>query len=194
MGKDNAKREILVGDDGTVAVVSSFEHTNKGGTHTVKAQQIFKGSSKDDVKPENLLSSEVRTSRVLAGGLKAESVRTVAVNEDGSKDITFSHTLTRKDGKTKTVSWERTVQADGSSSGEGKIVRFDGSEVSIVRSVAADGTVKATVTDTRNKVKAEVALDEGTGEVKAEVSTTDAGSEKESVAVADAEAAEPAAE
>lgn len=194
MGKDNAKRKVLVGDDGTVAVVSSFEHSNKAGTHAVKAQQVFKGTSKDDVKPENLLSSEVRSARTTKDGIKSSSVRTVAVNEDGTKDITFTHTLTRKDGKTKTVSWERTVAADGSSSGEGKIVRFDGSELTIVRSVSADGTVKATVTDTRNKVKAEVALDEATGKVDAEVASTEAPAEKESVAVADAEAAEPAAE
>ncbi|MEB3203892.1 MAG: hypothetical protein VKP57_04270 [Candidatus Sericytochromatia bacterium] len=194
MGKDNAKRKVLVGDDGTVAVVSSFEHSNKAGTHTVTAQQIFKGTSDADVKPENLLSSEVRSSRTTKDGIKSSSVRTVAVNEDGTKDITFTHTLTRKDGKTKTVSWERTVAADGSSSGEGKIVRFDGSEITIVRSMAADGTVKATVTDTRNKVKAEVALDEATGKVDAEVASTEAPAERESVAVPDAEAAEPAAE
>jgi hypothetical protein len=194
MGNYNAKREVLVGDDGTVAVVSSFEHSNKAGTHSVKAQQVFKGTSKDDVKPENLLSSEVRVSRTTKDGIKSSSVRTVAVNEDGTKDITFTQTLTRKDGRIKTVSWERTVAADGSSSGEGKIVRFDGSEITIVRSVAGDGTVKATVTDTRNKVKAEVALDEATGKVDAEVASTEAPAEKEAVVVPDAEAAEPAAE
>lgn len=194
MGKDKAKREVLVGDDGTVGVVSSFEHSNKAGTHVVKAQQVFKGTSKDDVKPENLLSSAVRSARTTKDGIKSSSVRTVAVNEDGTKDITFTHTLTRNDGKTKTVSWERTVAADGSSSGEGKIVRFDGSELTIVRSVSTDGTIRATVTDTRNKVKAEVALDEATGKVDAEVASTEAPAEKESVAVADAEAAEPAAE
>lgn len=190
----NAKRDVIPGEDGTVAVVATFEQANKGGTHSTKTEQIFKGTSEADVKPENLLSSQVESTRMLKNGVSVKSIRTVAVNEDGSKDISFSQTITRKDGKEKSIVWERTVQPDGSSSGTGTLTRFDGSKVNIERSVGADGVVKATVTDTRQKVKAEVAVDEAADKVEAEISSTDAPAEKEAVPVADPEAAEPAVE
>lgn len=112
-------------------------------------------------------------------------------NADGTWTVSFTETITRPDGKTKTIAWTRTEAADGSQTGTGTITRFDGSTVTITITKTADGTVETKTVDSTAKVDADITKNDG--DTAANVTVTDEakGTVVGSTTVADTESVEP---
>jgi len=77
-------------------------------------------------------------------------------NQDGSASVTHTSKVTRKDGKVKTITHQRTQNADGSESGTGTITGYDGTVVTITFTKDATGVVVQTARHEKAKIVVEI--------------------------------------
>ena len=138
-----------------------------------------------------LVGDTFKNDRGYKNGMSSTTDRNVVVAANGTRTESFTKTITKGDKK-KTISWTRTVNADGSSEAVGKITQFNGAIVDITISKTAEGKVTTVSTNSASKVKVEVVKDDeaGTSAATKIVSTADNKTISEET-VADIEAVEP---
>ncbi|MBM3275588.1 MAG: hypothetical protein FJZ00_10565 [Candidatus Sericytochromatia bacterium] len=178
------ERTETLNEDGTRTIHARLEMTTKaGGT--------LKQTSDRVVDAENtVLSAVADLERAFKNGHTLVSHRERKTAEDGSWTVTFTLTATRKDGAVKTVNWTRKGSADGTETGEGTILRFDGSKVTITYARNANGSTLTRTIDSAANIRAEVTKSEGETSADTTVMTPD-GQLLEIAAVPDTEDVAP---
>lgn len=157
-----AERTVVENEDGTRTITARMEITTRAGT---QKQFVERTLDADGI----LLDSVHDFERQGKNGKAMKSHRERHTADDGSWTGTFKLEITRKDGKTKTVEWQRSGSADGSEVGEGKITRFDGTEVTIKVSKTSEGEVTTETTDSDAGIAVEIAGDDQGTAVEATV-------------------------
>ncbi|HEY9898533.1 MAG TPA: hypothetical protein V6D00_05070 [Pantanalinema sp.] len=195
--KERAKPRLEKARGGIRHAERSEDPNDRGGK-TGKVKMDVNGRHGNEVRTvEKVVDADGKLVEVTVhfelshkNGMTLVSDRHRKLGEDGAWTSTFKSVFTRKDGKTKTVEWSRVEAADGTESGQGTITRFDGSVVTIAITKSADGTVVTKVTDSRQKVDAE--LTQGDTATDATVVVTDGESgQTEKSTIPDTEAVEP---
>ncbi|MNL12719.1 hypothetical protein D3C87_1335940 [compost metagenome] len=174
------------------------EAPNDRGGKTGKLKMDVKGRHGDEKRTvERVVDADGKLVEVTVhfevshkNGMTLVTDRHRKLGEDGTWTSTFKSVFTRKDGKTKTIEWSRLEAADGSETGQGTITRFDGSVVTISITKGADGTVVTKVTDSRQKVDAEVTLGDAATDATVVVTDGESG-QTETSTVPDTEAVDP---
>lgn len=168
---------------GSVMVKVTLKLDSKGGTQTHVNEKVTLNG--------DLIAEIHDFDKINKKGHKIHVHRERNKNADGTWTISFKETITRPDGKTKTVAWSRIEAADRSQTGSGTIVRFDGSTVAITITRTADGSVTVKITDADAKVDATISKNED--DTKANVTVTDESKGKVTgtVTVSDTESVEP---
>jgi hypothetical protein len=157
--------ETTISADGTtVTKTMAFEHKNGAKNQTIV--KIYA----DDTR-ESLIEASFHLEQEHKNGMSLVIDRSRILGEDGSWTIAYKATFKRKDGKVKTVAWNRVEAADGSQTGTGTITRFDGTVVQITFTRSADGVVVTRTVDGAAQVEAVVTQDEAA--VEADVTVTD---------------------
>lgn len=171
-----SERVVKVNDDGSRTVTSKVEVTNKQGTQKHSFEKLVDADG-------TILDYVGDAERTGKDGRSVVSHRERHTEDDGSFKATFTMVITRKDGAKKTIEWTRTGAADGSETGEGKIVRFDGSTVTTSITRSTDGTIVTKTTDSAAKVEAEVKTDDLGTTTEATITNTETGQVEEKVEV-----------
>ena len=160
--------ETSISEDGTT-VTKTMEFAHKNGA---KSQTIVKVYA-DDTR-ETLVEATFHLEQKHRNGMSLVVDRSRTLGEDGAWTIAYKATFTRKDGKEKTVVWNRIEAEDGSQTGTGTITRFDGTVLQMTFTRTADGVVVSHTVDGAAQVEAVVTQDETS--VEAEVTVKDQGS------------------
>lgn len=136
------------------------------------------------VAAENEELAWVKTIREMThkNGIVFKSTRLKEINQDDTYKVTYDSAFTRKDGKTKTVHWVRTGNADGVETMiEGTLTRFDGTVINLAAAKASDGT--STVSLTSDGVSVAATQSESTEQVL--VTVTDPATSKSETTTVD---------
>lgn len=163
--KQKPTREEIDNQDGTwtVKTTMSFEHKNGS-----RSQVIAKTFSNYKAEGQALVKAEFSMERTGKDGRAHKVSRTRTYASEGTWTGHFENTITR-DGKTKSVVWDRQLGADGLETGEGKITRFDGSTVTITIKKDENGQLVTTVVDSKASTEATITKDEAAAEATVEV-------------------------
>ncbi len=178
-----SERTVVTNEDGTRKISAKVDLTTRAGTQKQTLEKLVD----EDGTILDLVHDFERTGK---NGATVKSHRERHTAEDGSWTGSFTLEIVRKDAKTKTVNWARTGAADGSETGEGKIVRFDGSTVTITFTKTADGTTTTKTVDEAAKVEAEVTKDDVGTTAEATITDTQTGLVVDKVEVGDTETVE----
>lgn len=168
---------------GSVMVKVTMTMNTRGGTQTHVEERVTLNDA--------IIAEVHDLTRSNKKDQKLASHRERKRNADGTWTVSFTETITRPDGKTKTIAWTRTEAADGSQTGTGNITRFDGTTVAITITKTADGTVETKTVDSAAKVDADITKSDG--DTAANVTVTDEAKGKVvgTTTVPDTESVEP---
>lgn len=175
-------REEIRNSDGTKTAKMGMEMGRKNGKETHSINRTFDADG-------NLVEVQSHMDRTNPKGHKIVIDRDRVLNADGSWTTSFAMTVTRPDGKTKTVSWTRTENADGTQTGTGTLTRFDGTTQTMTLTKEAEGKIVTKVEDFQTKVAAEVT--QGDGATDATVQISSDGKVAGTTSVTDTESVEP---
>ena len=180
----NVVRTTVTNSDGTktVNITATVDRPNGNETNTINRTYDASG---------NLTELQSHMERTNASGFKIVLDRDRLLNSDGTWTITFAMTITRPDGKVKTITWTRTENADGTESGTGTLTRFDGTTETLTTSKDASGSITTTVTDTQTDLAAQVGSSDSNTQASVQVSNPSTGKVDSTTSVSDTESVEP---
>jgi hypothetical protein len=183
----NVEKGVVDNGDGTHTYTMKMETANKSVKITHEVEKTVDDLTKQVIEENSMMT------KTLPNGTTMKIGRTELHNEDGSTSSTFNSEIT-KAGKTKTVSWNKTVNEDGSGSATGTIKKPDGSTINIEITKDADGTTKTTASDSKHKVKAEITKGELDKNAHAKIVDSDSGKSLAEGAISDTDAVTPDAD
>ncbi len=168
-----AKSAWVDNGDGTKSKTLDFDVTKSiNGKTFTRTAKILRTVNADGV----LVLASADFQQTLPNGLSRTSSRTKTLNEDGSYAVVFHSELVLPKGGKRVAHWEKTIGADGTVTGTGKIVWTD-----------AAGVEKKTVTVALGGSEEEptAAVEDAVADTEAEITVNDDGTVEASVESSD---------